>query len=140
MQYLFERLNAQGHGRARPTESGEQLREAVRSQIQWLVGSRDWRAEQEMRGLLDIALPALPTLGKGGSQLKRYVERLKQLIQRHEPRLTQVQVELQATGQSLTPFTVVVSGQLAANDADQNVRFEYEPGPRDVREVRATGS
>lgn len=137
MQYLFERLNARVHTRAHLPDSGEQMREAVRSQIQWLVGSRDWRAEQEMRGLLDIALPALPTLGKGGSQLKRYVERLKQLIQRHEPRLTQVQVELQATGQSLTPFTVVVSGQLAQDDSGQDVRFEYEPGPRDVRAARS---
>lgn len=137
MQYLFERLNARVHTHAHLPDSGEQMREAVRSQIQWLVGSRDWRAEQEMRGLLDIALPALPTLGKGGSQLKRYVERLKQLIQRHEPRLTQVQVELQATGQSLTPFTVVVSGQLTQDDSGQDVRFEYEPGPRDVRAARS---
>ena len=126
MQFLFERLQIVTAG----ADTAERLREAIRNQVQWLVGSREWRAEREGAGLLDVAMPELPSLGADGTQLRRYAERLRRLIERHEPRLSRPRVELRKTGRHLTPFTVTVRGTVEGGDAGEELRFEYEPGPR----------
>lgn len=129
MDFLFDRLETSPP----QVDSLVRQRDAVRRQLQWLVGSREWRSEKEGLGLLEVAMPELPTLGADGSQLQRYAARLKRLIERHEPRLRQPQVKLQGTGRTLTPFTVVVSGMLDTKNGGEELKFEYEPGPRHSR-------
>lgn len=126
MQFLFERLRAP----SLVTDPVERLRTAIHDQLQWLVGSREWRAEQEGAGLLDVAMPELPSLSVDGAQVRRYAERLRRLIERHEPRLKRPRVELKDTGRSLSPFAVIVHGTMDTDHGVEELRFEYAPGQR----------
>lgn len=99
-------------------------------QLRWLIGSRDWRSEEEGTGLVDVCMPDLPSLNGDSAALTRYARRMLRLIELHEPRLRQPRIELRRTGRAITPFAVVVHGLLGVVAEGESVRFEYEPGPR----------
>ncbi|QNM95348.1 hypothetical protein [Chitinimonas koreensis] len=121
MEFLFERLSPP---RARSREA--MLPQAVLDQLEWLVGSREWLAEQGGTALIDIAMPETPALAAGGAPIARYAERLKRLIERYEPRLKGIEISLEETGRTLSPYRVVVSGVLDQGGPDGVVRFETQ--------------
>lgn len=124
MEFLFERLSRS------PLRGDARLREAVRKQLEWLVGSREWRAEEEGTALIEAAMPEPPSLGATEADIRRYALRLRRLIERWEPRLLGARVELIPTGRPLSPFRVVVTGRLDSGHPDDLVRFEHEAEAR----------
>lgn len=128
MQFLFDKLTA------RPVPATvsetERLRDAVLLQLDWIVGSREWLAESRGTGLIDISMPDPLSLPAGGAPLQRYAERLRRLIDLHEPRLGQVKVELASTRKPDHPFFVVVSGMLVTTEEGLPLRFERLAGGR----------
>ncbi|QDQ28500.1 hypothetical protein FNU76_20245 [Chitinimonas arctica] len=123
MAFLFERLAANGR-------DDIDLRQAVLDQLDWLVGSREWLAEQSGQALIDIVMPEPPGLAANGTDLARYAQRLRRLIALHEPRLRNMQLRLEPTGRAMSPFRVVVSGNLATDGPEQMLYFERDAGPR----------
>ncbi len=120
-RFLFEKLVT------RPTATGsqkERLREAVLRQLEWLVSSREWLAEQKGVYLIETGMPDVVSLSATPEQANRYAKRLRQLIMRHEPRLLDVEVELHATGRWLSPFRITVNARLDSGEADTWIRFD----------------
>lgn len=113
MQYLFERL-ANSNQEPHYMPSKEEVQLNVMRQIQCIVASRPWLlGDGTGANLLSFGQPAVPDLAAGNAvQLRYYGERLKQMIERFEPRLEQPSVEVTLSATPATPVRVVVSGQL----------------------------
>ncbi len=112
MQYLLERLATAGN--AAQGLPPFDLRAAVRDQIQRLVGSHFYWFEQTGPERAGISL--LPLAGQiyaSENDAARYCSSIRTLIAQHEPRLTQVRVELVKNGTSSTRAQAVITGRLA---------------------------
>jgi type VI secretion system lysozyme-like protein len=106
MRFLLERL-AEAAAGVEHTD----LAAAVAAQIQRIVATRSWDAGDA--DLLGFGMPSVVELGSANVvQLKRYAERLARLIARYEPRLANVQVEVEAAQGALTPYRLLVSATL----------------------------
>lgn len=129
MQFLFERLSP-----APPVLSEEErearLRRAVLEQLDWLVGSREWRGAVEGTALIDAVMPEPPALAATAADVRRYAERLGRLVARWEPRLLDPKVQIVPTGRLLAPLRIVIEGTLDRSRPESVIRFEREPGPR----------
>jgi type VI secretion system lysozyme-like protein len=134
VQYLFERLaNRQTDDRQQISREQRQL--DVLRQIQCIVAARPWLDGDGSAGtehLLSFGHTAVSDLARGNQQqLARYGERLKQLIQRYEPRLQQPSIELAPHGDPCSPLKVMVSGLLQADDGDDEAIFlQHESQPQ----------
>jgi len=118
MDFLFERLSPS------PLPPEARLREAVLRQLQWLVGSREWLAEQEGTALIDICMLELPSLPVNRPPIRIWADRLQRLIALHEPRLKELRVELLPTGRVLSPYEIHVTGRLDEGGGEMRVRFD----------------
>lgn len=122
MQFLFERLEFAG---AAPAQNGLifNLRDAVRLQIQRLVSSHVWSGSTGLE-LMHIGVPSLT--GSGYAQkddVQRYSLGIRDMIVRHEPRLSGVRVSVEETRNSVMPFQVVVTGKLADEPVAETFSF-----------------
>lgn len=126
MQFLFDKLVARPDSLAAHGE--EALRKAILYQLDWLVGCREWLAEQQGTGLLDISMPDPLSLPAGGPLMQHYAERLRKLIELHEPRLIGVKVELLPTKQARHPFRIGVIAMLRDQPEGPELRFERDGG------------
>lgn len=124
MEFLFDRLSRE------PAPTAARIQQGIMNQLEWLSGSREWRAELEGTALLDTAMPELPALGATEVDVRRYAQRLKRLIERQEPRLRRVQIDLVPTRSARSPFRLVVTGQLAFEGTESPVRFERDLAAR----------
>lgn len=121
MQFLLERL-------AQPLSfDGTQqfdVRAAIGAQIQRLVSTRTSRSGTDL-DLLEFGCQSVVDLGANSKiQLEQYTRRLTRLIVRYEPRLSTPRVQIEASGQALTPFRVVVSGSIGETDGMEIFHFE----------------
>lgn len=127
MQYLFERLaNSQQSPHHLPSK--EEIQLSVMRQLQCIVASRPWLGEDEGDHLLSFGQPAVPDLAAGNAlQLRHYGERLKQMIERYEPRLENPAVTVETSATPSAPVRVVVTGQLRVEDEILPVLMASEP-------------
>ena len=97
MRFLFERLVEPVAGL---TEVSAEPYGAIADNLQCIVTSaRLPQAEEGEIDLLNFGMPSVTGLGRDAvSQRERYQQRLSQLIERYEPRLTHVTVETAADG------------------------------------------
>lgn len=122
MQFLLERLEFAG---AAPAQSGQSfnLRDAVRLQIQRLVSSHVWAGSTGLE-LMRVGLPSLTGAGYAQKDdIQRYSLSIRDMIVRHEPRLTGVRVTVEETRSSVMPFQVVVTGKLADQPLTETFSF-----------------
>lgn len=121
MQFLLERL-AQP-----PSFNGNtqfDLREAIRAQIQRLVGARFVAAGVDL-DLLDFGMHSVVELGVNDKlQLEQYALRLTRLIGRFEPRLRIAKVQIEPSGESANPYRIAVSGLIGTTDEADVFHFE----------------
>ena len=121
MQFLLERL-AQP-----PSFNGSSqfdLREAIRAQIQRLVGARFVAAGADL-DLLDFGTHSVVELGVNDKlQLEQYAARLARLITHFEPRLRIAKVQIEPSGDSASPYRIAVSGIIGATDESDVFHFE----------------
>ncbi len=111
MQYLLERLATAGNAAHGLTPFD--LRTAVSDQIQRLVGSHFFWPGQN--GPERAGLSLLPMAGQvyaSEHDVARYCSSIRALIAQHEPRLTEVRVELVKTGASSMQAHAVITGLL----------------------------
>lgn len=130
MQFLFERLFDPTRARHKDG-SGFDLREAVRDQIQRLVWARTSGAGDEASNAIDFGLPSIVEIGQNNSsQLERYAQRLKRLIEHYEPRLGNVRIELEQMTNPLNPYRLRVEGVLAIDGEQLALQFPVELADR----------
>jgi len=123
MEYLFERL-VDGAGER---GAGADLKERVRNQVQRLVCTCSRDGRDEPMDFIDFGMPGITEVRHGNlSQLEHYALRLKRLIERYEPRLANVSVELEPSGELLSPYRVAVIGVLAPGGEEQMFRFDAD--------------
>ncbi|WP_115719788.1 GPW/gp25 family protein [Gallaecimonas mangrovi] len=121
MAFLLDRLLAaqeQALGRQSLTEKEQVLR-----QLNWLVSSREWLAVSKGQYLVDVAMPE-PVSMNSQQQVAFYAERLIRLIEHYEPRLTELEVQLQPTGRPLSPFRVQISARLVTQQTPERLFFD----------------
>lgn len=119
--FLFDKLLAASGS----VPGGQPLsqQEAVLRQLAWLVSSREWLAEKHNTYLIDVAMPNPVSLA-GLHDVQFYAERLRRLILRYEPRLTDMQIELEPTGRALSPFRVRIQARFHGLEAHDQVFFD----------------
>jgi predicted component of type VI protein secretion system len=121
MRFLLERLAETQHF---GPPSQFDLRLAVASQIQRLVSARVVETGNDIN-LLELGTANIVELGANNkTQLDRYINRLTRLITRYEPRLLKPQVQIQASGNPLQPYRLVVNGTLPTADEAEVFYFE----------------
>lgn len=112
MPYLFERLAAPvrtADGRVEPFD--EQA--AVAAQIQRIVASRNVPLGAA-EAVVPWGLPNAVELGHHSeTELSQFAEQARRLIARHEPRLVNVRVSIEAQDDVLNPYRLIVSGLLS---------------------------
>jgi predicted component of type VI protein secretion system len=120
MLFLFERLSVLPRGidgKAEPFDEEA----AVMAQIQRIASTGR---------LAGDAIPAVPwgmrsatTIGANATlQLDAYAKTLGEAIERHEPRLSSVQVSVEHRDDALSPYGLVVSATFPDEEQPRNVR------------------
>ena len=125
MRFLFERLVEPVPGM---TEVSAEPYRAIAENLQCIVTSaRLPQAEEGEIDLLSFGMPSVPGLGRDAvSKRDRYQQRLSQLIERYEPRLTHVTVETAADGKPMAPWRLVVVARLRGDLEQEEQRFPME--------------
>ncbi len=122
MQLLLEKL-AGAHDLRHSPGTPFDLREAVRAQIQRLVGIHVWEGDNGLH-LMDMAItPAVGLQGQG--DLERFMARLGALIRKHEPRLEVLRVGLDADADVLNATRLWVVGRLRGQDEIETLSFDW---------------
>ena len=125
MQYLLERLAAAG-GPPGPLPRDD-LREAVRMQIERVVTSHFWPGAPGLE-LMGMNLPPLAGYGyAAGPDIESFCAGLRDLVQRHEPRLEGVRIAMEPTGRAAMPYRLAVTGRLQGDDAGEQYWLELPP-------------
>ena len=114
VRFLLERLEA-------GADEGFPLEAAVGLQLSRLVAVHEWELPPGMGEELGLGLPSVVDLGHG-RDLARYAESLQAVIRRHEPRLGQARVLVEAAGPHASPRLVVVA-TLADESGPRPFRF-----------------
>lgn len=125
MQFLFERLERDPqHLSGAPFD----LRAAVRIQIARIVSARPPHGGGVMAAP-QFGMPSVVDLGQGdGVMLRAYAARLTRMLLQYEPRLAMPTIGLEATGDSGSPYALVVRGFLA--DEDEPLVLSFALGER----------
>lgn len=126
MRFLFERLAGPEPGAVEAVAAGPYR--AIADNLQCIVTSaRLPQAGEDEIDLLNFGMPGVTTLGRDAvSQRERYQQRLARLIERYEPRLTQVRVEAAADGKPMAPWRLVVVARLRGEMEEEEQRFPIE--------------
>lgn len=127
MQFLLEKLASAGAGLPRE-EAAADAKAAIAAQIQRIVSCRPWDSG-EGGALLDFGMPSpVDVAYHGGESLDLYAARLARLIARHEPRLLNVSVSVEADAgpNAASPWRLVVSGVLG--DGAEEPSFQFALG------------
>ena len=102
--YLLERLDCAGGGTPFDLEG------AVAAQVARLVAVHEWELPPGLGEELELGLPSAVDLGRDGARdLGHYADLLARVIRRHEPRLTDVRVELSPSAGLAAPGLVVIA-------------------------------
>jgi len=124
MRYLFERLS-ESLAR-RPADFD--LRQAIQDQLQRLLVSHPGTAGDGEPHLLNYGLPAVPDIRLDDAiHVARICDRMATLIAHYEPRLSDVSVQLEPTGDPLNPCRILVDAILPGADGDRHMRFPITP-------------
>jgi predicted component of type VI protein secretion system len=122
MQLLLERL-AGAHDLRHSPGTAFNVLEAVRAQIQRLVGIHVWEGENGLH-LMDLAIA--PVVGlQGQGDLDRFLARLGALIRKHEPRLELLRVGLDPDPNPLAATRLWVVGRLRGSDEIETLSFDW---------------
>lgn len=121
IQYLFERLS--DSPLAQDAGSREGRREMVVDNVQRLISSL--RASiYNQADVLGLALPAVVDLDKDSNvHRQRFAAALRGLIERYEPRLSDVRVSVRVRDSILTPFSLSISACL--REGEHLERFQF---------------
>lgn len=124
MRYLFERLSEPV---AASTDAFDVLA-AVQAQLcRILVGHPGTLGEGEPH-LLNFGLPGVVDIHLSGTdQVDGLIARVRQLITHYEPRLSDVQVAVEATTEWLSPYRIIVQARLTGDGEGRTLRFPLEP-------------
>lgn len=114
MQLLLERLADAGHTLG--------LAEAVRQQVQRLVGVHIWEGDAGLH-LMDHGIAPLADV-HSSEQLGQLAARLHALIQRHEPRLAVQRVDVDAPSGDWRLARLLVIGRLLGETELRTLSFE----------------
>ena len=124
MRYLFERLDETAAG----SDEAFDVVAAVREQLSRIIVGHPGTIDGGEPNLLDFGLPGVSDLDFGSSdQTAWLVERVRRLIEHYEPRLSEVQVAVEATTEWLSPYRIIVEARLVGDGEEQRLRFPLEP-------------
>lgn len=124
MQFLFERLANPPLPSPGQFESFD-MSAAITSQIQRIVSARVVETAGGEMSLLEFGMPNIVEINANSkTQLEKYASRLARLIARYEPRLLSPRASVQATGNPMMPFRIVVSGELSEETESVVLHFE----------------
>ena len=125
MKFLFERLTEPEPG-ATQTQVFNLL-DAIQDNVLRITASLRTPADEEEPSVLSFGLPSPVELHKDSAiDQRRCAERLQELITHYEPRLRDVQIAIEKTGNVLQPFRLVVKAKLRGEDKVTDVRFPIE--------------
>lgn len=121
MQFLFERLERDPqHAPCPPFD----LRGAVRTQIARIVGARPPHTAGGALAAPQFGMPSVTELGQGDiAMLRAYAARLTRMLLQYEPRLAEPTIALEATGDRMAPYALVVRGFLAGGEDAEAFTF-----------------
>lgn len=114
MQFLFERLA--------DAEKAIDIAEAVRQQVQRLVSIHVWEGDAGLH-LMNLGIAPVADV-HNIDQLGQLAARVHTLIERNEPRLVVVRVDVDASTSHAHPARLVVTGRLRGEDEIRALTFE----------------
>lgn len=124
MRYLFERLS--DSLARRPADFD--VRQAIQDQLQRLLVSHPGTAGDGDPHLLNFGLPALPDIRLDDPiHETRLCDRMAVLIGHYEPRLSDIRVQLEPTGDPLNPQRILVDAILPGAYDGRHMRFVLTP-------------
>lgn len=128
MEFLFERLARAGQYGDVPRVPFD-MKEAVRAQIARIVSARPPRGAGSAMAAPEFGMPSVVELGQGDAgMLREYAARLTRMLREYEPRLAGPVIVLEATGDALAPYRLVVRGQLAGLNEPAHYTFALGAG------------
>lgn len=124
MPYLFERLSEP----AARAPAGFDVVAAIRCQLMRVLVSHPGTVGEGEPHLLEFGLPSVPDIRVDDApQIDSLRDRVKRLIQHYEPRLTEVQVSVEPTGDALAPYRILVDAKVIKEQGGQRLRFPLVP-------------
>lgn len=121
MQFLLERLSLRPRGPDGREEPFDPVAAAM-AQIQRIVATG--RQSGGGIGAVPWGMPSTTTISAGSTrELSAYADVLRERIQRHEPRLSEVKVEVERSGDPLSPYVLVVSAVFPNEDEPRDLRI-----------------
>lgn len=124
MPYLFERLS---EPEAKANEPFDVMA-AIRCQLMRVLVSHPGTVGDGEPHLLDFGLPAVTDVRLDNPRQMAWLrDRVLRLIAHYEPRLTDVQVEIQPTGDALAPYRILVEAKVMREQGGLRLRFPLTP-------------
>jgi predicted component of type VI protein secretion system len=120
LQFLFERLERDPQFAPPPFD----LRAAVRTQIARIVSARPPHVGGGAMAAPQFGMPSVVELGQADStMLRAYAARLTRMLLQYEPRLARPTIVLEATGDRMAPYALVLRGVLPGQDEAEVYTF-----------------
>lgn len=120
MQFLFERLSVTPRGLDGLHEPFDETA-AILAQIQRIVATG--RLVGDGIGAVPWGMASVTTIGATAiGRIDAYARRLADAIALHEPRLREVRVEVERSGQPLMPYSLKVTAIFPGEDEPRDVR------------------
>lgn len=131
MKPLFERLSCENEVSFHSSFTVEDLKVSIANEVSRIVTTRyhivNTMPAPVARSILDFGIPSVVSFGKHNSrQHELLAAEIRQAITSFEPRLTNVQVEMDISADKYTPLKCFVKGVLKLNHEVEEFQFPVD--------------
>lgn len=131
MKPLFERLSCQSDALFAKSFTVEDLKVSIVNEVRRITATRHYGMSQspalQDRTILDYGIPSVVSLGKYDLRCHEiFAAEIRQAIANFEPRLADVQVEMEASRNKYAPLRFLVKGILNLAHASESFQFAMD--------------